>query len=265
MSQFLLEFAWNVTLLREYVSSNMANFIINEVRLGGTEEINRPWWIIASDGMFLVKITFELLRKKRGKVDWARRIWLKGLPYKISFILWRLFKRRVPTNNVLKLIGNPIASRYICCNMGVEETTYHLFLTTSIVQKLRRYFVTCAGIKADGRNILNTLGQWLDHTAELRVNGIFNAIPAIIIWELWTRRNAIKYGRNTTYWQLLRNCTKSIHLLIRIFFTNWSRFPENWIFYLFLWLCSSQLINGLQSYKPNIHVRLVAWQPPQLG
>lgn len=183
VSYFYSFSSWNETLLRESVSIKIANFITNEIKPGRTDELDRPWWLIASDGRFSVKTSFDFLRKRAREVEWSKKIWLKGLPCNMSFFLWRIFKRRIPTDDVLKTIGISIASRCACCNIGVEETLHHLFLTAPIAQMLWRHFATCAGIRVAGRNIHNTVREWWKHTATLKANGILNAIPAIIIWE----------------------------------------------------------------------------------
>lgn len=129
----------------------------------------------------------------------------------MSFLLWRIFKKRIPTDDVLQIMGIPMVSKYYCCNNDVEKTQgTFINLTVHTAQKLWRHFVTCAGFKAGGRNLFITLNEWWGHVAGLRAKGILNAIPVIILWGFWKRRNAIKYGREMFDWKVLTECKKNL-------------------------------------------------------
>lgn len=85
MNQFILNSDWNESMLREVISSEMATYIITDIKPKLIEEIDRPYWMAAIDGAFLVKSAFELPRKKNKDVQWAKKTWLKGIPHKMSF------------------------------------------------------------------------------------------------------------------------------------------------------------------------------------
>lgn len=90
------------------------------------------WWIRDLFGSFSIKSAYNILKIRKRPTDWAKNVWIKALPHKISFFLWKVLKRRVPIDDVLRNMGNPIVSKCGCCDIGCIETLNHLFLTTPI-------------------------------------------------------------------------------------------------------------------------------------
>lgn len=133
-------------------------------------------------------------------------IWIKGIPYKISFFLWSVYKKRIPTDDILRGMGIPIVSKCPCCDVATVENLNHLFLISPLAQMLWRHFVTCARFSLQGEQLIATIQDWWGFTESLRGKAILNANPAIVVWELWKRRNFIKHGKEVSFWKLLINC-----------------------------------------------------------
>lgn len=64
MNKFFLDTGWNEPMLRETITSDMVAYIITDIKPKLTEEIDRPYWLAAINGKFLVKTAFDLLRNK---------------------------------------------------------------------------------------------------------------------------------------------------------------------------------------------------------
>ncbi|KAK4717904.1 hypothetical protein R3W88_016242 [Solanum pinnatisectum] len=62
-------------------------------------------------GLFSVRSAWELMRRKKEKVDKYELMWGKGLPFKINFFLWRAWKGRIATDDYLKRMRINIVSR----------------------------------------------------------------------------------------------------------------------------------------------------------
>ncbi|XP_075087987.1 uncharacterized protein LOC142169942 [Nicotiana tabacum] len=88
-------------------------------------------------------------------------MWIKGLPFKISFFLWRLWRQKIATDDMWRRQGQMVMSRYWCCQQPQEESIEHIFVISPTASKC------CPKLKP-----------------------LFQAVPAIITWELWKRRNA---------------------------------------------------------------------------
>lgn len=55
-------------------------------------ERDKPWWMGSTSGIFTVKSAFEMMRHKKGK-EWRINMWSKGVPFKISFFLRRVWNK----------------------------------------------------------------------------------------------------------------------------------------------------------------------------
>ncbi|KAK6802403.1 hypothetical protein RDI58_000183 [Solanum bulbocastanum] len=107
------------------------------IRPPGTEAIlDKAWWVQSSKRDFTVKSTFHILRRKKAEKDWSSYMWVKGLPYKIRFFLWRIWDKRITNDDNLKRMRVQVVSKCYCCEKGEIETMSHLLLTAPIAQKL---------------------------------------------------------------------------------------------------------------------------------
>uniref|UniRef100_A0A0V0H4V4 Putative ovule protein n=1 Tax=Solanum chacoense TaxID=4108 RepID=A0A0V0H4V4_SOLCH len=95
-------------------------------------------------------------------------------------------------------MGVTIASRCYCCEEFEEETIQHLFHTTLTAQKLWKQFASRAGIQQHGC-LKQMITRWWEANTPIKLKFIFQAIPSIILWELWKRRNARRHGLDINF------------------------------------------------------------------
>lgn len=67
-----------------------------------------------SHGEVIVRSPFHVTRQKREKFEWMNNIWIGRLPFKISFFFWRVWRQRIPTDDVLKRIRVHVVSKCYC-------------------------------------------------------------------------------------------------------------------------------------------------------
>uniref|UniRef100_A0A0V0H027 Putative ovule protein n=1 Tax=Solanum chacoense TaxID=4108 RepID=A0A0V0H027_SOLCH len=60
------------------------------------EDWDKSWWIPNSTRKFSVGCAWELMGESREPQELMMNIWEKGIPFKVSFLLWRLWKLRIP-------------------------------------------------------------------------------------------------------------------------------------------------------------------------
>lgn len=60
---------WNYNMLREHISEDMANHIMDNVKPITNVDKDKPWWMGNSEGAFTVKSAFQLIRKKKEQGD----------------------------------------------------------------------------------------------------------------------------------------------------------------------------------------------------
>ncbi|KAH0776581.1 hypothetical protein KY290_007992 [Solanum tuberosum] len=111
------------------------------------------WWMANSQGRFKVKSAWDLMRSKHEQKRDYDLIWNRGLPFKINFFLWRVWKRRISTDDNLERMKINIVSRCWCCDKKKKETITHLFLTAPIVAKLWRVSANFAAINIEGMHL----------------------------------------------------------------------------------------------------------------
>ncbi|KAK4706513.1 hypothetical protein R3W88_033930 [Solanum pinnatisectum] len=79
------EDGWDQTELQDNLDEATCNHVIRILRrLTPTQERDKPWWIY-----------------RKEPIEKIMNIWVKGLPFKVSFLLWRLWFKRIPIGEVL--------------------------------------------------------------------------------------------------------------------------------------------------------------------
>lgn len=125
----------------------MSEYIIDSIKPPmDLTAVDRPWWMGEVYGNFTVKSAYNVLRGRKQNKEWVRSVLCNGLPIKIVFFLWKVWKGRIATDDKLKMMKIQVVSRCYCCDVKEMETIEHLFLTALIAQKLWKQFVSFAGI-----------------------------------------------------------------------------------------------------------------------
>ncbi|KAH0650294.1 hypothetical protein KY284_030206 [Solanum tuberosum] len=254
VKNFIRNGEWDRQKLRELISAEMTEYIVESIAPNFEEgAVDKPWWMGNSSGEFTVKSAYDCVRHKKAEDWWWRCIWSKGVPFKINFLLWRTWKKRIATEDNLKKMRISIASRCYCCESHDQESIAHLFLTAPIAQKLWKQFASCAGVQIE-EGLQHTITQWWRASHKPKLRAIFQVVPAILMWELWKRRNARRHGRNVTYEQLMQQCQKGIFQLLKVLYP-WIDIPTDW----------KGVVEVLTKYKPKLYHHRVTWEKPQLG
>lgn len=130
---------------------------------------------------------------------------LKDCLPKYPFFFWRVMKRKISSDDNLRRMHIHIVSKCFCCDTSECESMEHLFQTAPIAKKLWRQFALCAGICLDGGQLLPSINKWWNFEANSKLQYVMKAVPTILMWELWKRRNAIKHGKDVCFSRLHNN------------------------------------------------------------
>lgn len=87
--------------------------------------------MLHSTGKFSVRSAWEYIRQKGIISKTLRSIWLKGVPFKISFLIWGLWKKRLPIGEVISNWGAIDNMNCYCCEGDVVESYEYLFMECS--------------------------------------------------------------------------------------------------------------------------------------
>lgn len=169
------------------------------------------------------------------------------MPFKIAFYLWRLWKDKLPTDDKLMRMGMNVASRCYCCRIPQQETLQHLFLTGSFATEVWNIFRKAAGLQMNMVQIHQTCRLWWRVECGEMVKPILQAVPSMITWELWKRRNSIKYGGQVSFERVMHEINVNLMYLTKM------RYP--WLENIsFLW---PDLVEYLEGYKPIVIAKTV--------
>ncbi|KAH0757706.1 hypothetical protein KY290_021199 [Solanum tuberosum] len=146
-----------------------------------------------------------------------------------------------------------IVSRCHCCDDEHKlETIEHLFLTSPIAQKLWEKFAFCAGIKLHGIQLQRVITNWWKAKGPIKIKRIFKIVPAILLWELWKRRNARRHDKNVSLFKLVQQCQHTINQFIRYTYP-WITSPTHW----------EGIVKYFYQYKPKLYYQAISWQKPK--
>ncbi|XP_016482447.2 uncharacterized protein LOC107803276 [Nicotiana tabacum] len=161
----MLEGTWNETRLMQILPHDIASHIIANIKPTAlSDELDKPFWMMESKGYFTVKSTWDYVRRMRDQNAVFTNIWVKGLPFKIVFFMWKVWKGRIPLDDFFKSTYSVLLLHGKCWN-------FH-----------------------NGMSLQQAIAKCWTVQVVPRLKPIFQALPSIILWELWKRRNCQKHG-----------------------------------------------------------------------
>ncbi|KAM3341475.1 hypothetical protein P3S68_029110 [Capsicum galapagoense] len=166
--------------------------------------------------------------------------------------MWRVWKYKIPLDNGVKNIGFSLVSRCSCCTRPQEETFGHVFLKEPIAKRTWEYFNSYSGISIRGLQLQQVILKWWDAPVLPRLQPIFCAVPAIIIWELWKKRNSNKHGEKVTVNIIIYQVSHTLQLLVKVRKPAIKQVPHRW----------QDIIRVLEKFVPALKVTQVRWNLP---
>lgn len=137
IAEFMGETGWNYEIMEDHLPKTIVEHVkqnMNYFRQGTNND--RPWWTKSSKGLFNVRSAWEIVRCKEDYNAELDRIWMKGLPFKISFFGWRLWTSRVPVAAVMAKWNSSVSQNCGWCAVADREIIEHLFLKGEIAAKV---------------------------------------------------------------------------------------------------------------------------------
>jgi hypothetical protein len=134
MSAYMADGEWNIP---EFIVQRDASIrsLIDHIILPRHPLDYRLVRYPSKDGNLSVKQSFEFLYSAQQRANWATWIWHACVPPAASFIAWRCFHNKMPTNENLITRGCIVVSGCALCLSNVE-TTSHVFLSCSFATQI---------------------------------------------------------------------------------------------------------------------------------
>nr|XP_016493380.1 PREDICTED: uncharacterized protein LOC107812734 [Nicotiana tabacum] len=180
------------------------------------DDLDRPFWMLEARGNFTIKYSWEYFRRRRDSSIAYKNMWAKGLPFKIAFFMWKIWKGKLPLDDTFRRMGYFMSSRCWCCLNPDEETLAHVFY---------------------------------------RSYAAYTALPSIILWELWKRRNRYKHGEVVSISIVIYQVSSTFQALVKVRKPSLQNVPHK----------LPDLLHILEVYTLRLKVTLVLWDLPTQG
>ncbi|XP_075088344.1 uncharacterized protein LOC142170350 [Nicotiana tabacum] len=136
-----LDGGWDVDRLFEMLPEDLAVHILEKIKPPSPQQVlDVPCWMLETRGYFSVKSAWDYTRRRDEPITAYRMIWVKGLPFKIAFFMWKVWKAKLPLDDFLKKVGYCMPSKCWCCVHPDEESLQHLFLDQKLQRQLGSIF-----------------------------------------------------------------------------------------------------------------------------
>ncbi|XP_060190742.1 uncharacterized protein LOC132620026 [Lycium barbarum] len=253
VSDVVIDGRWHVPAIRNNLPEDLAEYILHEVKPPAKPgEIDKPWWMLEKNREFSVKSAWEYLRSRGEKKKVYKKIWVKGFPFKIAFLMWRVWHFKIPLDEVVKSWGYHMPSRCFCCVEPKEENVPHIFLRSTTAQATWKYFCAADGINVDGMHLHQLIMQWWTADVPSRLQNIFYAIPSIIVWQLWKKRNGDKHRDKVSTSRVIYQASTDVQQLVRSRKPGIKTIPHRW----------HDILKILEQFVPKLQVTKVMWKFP---
>nr|XP_016466227.1 PREDICTED: uncharacterized protein LOC107788988 [Nicotiana tabacum] len=207
----------------------LLDILPQELALHVTENIKRPvlhnefhrlYWTLDTRGNFTVKTAWDYIRRRRDSSVAYKNIWVRGLPFKIAFFMWKVWKGKLPFDDYVRIL---------------------------------RYFMPSKCINMEGLLMQQTILKCWAAQVVPRLKSILQALPLIIVWELWKRKNSYKYGEAVTVSRVIYQISSTLQDLVRLRKSSLQNVPHKW----------PDLLHVMEHYMQKLKVTKVLWELPE--
>lgn len=219
VKELIHEGRWDMDKIKELLTEEIGAHIQKNISLiEESEKWDKPWWMLNATGNFTVASAWEIMRQTKVKQDCYQYIWSKGISFKMSFLIWRIWKQRLPVDEIIARMGIAMVSKCRCCTQPNQETIEHLFINCQTANRISNYFARTAGISGPFVQLKATCTKWWLAKCSTRLQPIYKEIPAFITWKTWRRRNCITHGGKMTIEYAIQEINTNISLLRKVLY-----------------------------------------------
>ncbi|XP_075096138.1 uncharacterized protein LOC142174244 [Nicotiana tabacum] len=225
---------WDVDKLFEMLPEDLAVHILEKIKPPSPQQIlDMPCWMLETRGYFSVKSSWDYTRRRDEPRTTYRMIWVKGLPFKIAFFMWKVWKAKLPLDDFLKRPD--------------EESLQHLFFRSETAKTTWKYFLSRAGIVVEGLTLHQAITKCWTANVCLRLKPVMQALPSCVVWELWKRRNSMKYGDVVTTSRVIYQVSSILQALVKVRKPGMDMVPHKW----------QDLLAMMENFTPKLKVTKV--------
>jgi len=132
------------------------------------------------------------------------KIWHSKVPFKVSFLTWRIIKKKLPFQDTLHRFGINRHLTCFCCRSSQPETLQHVFVASETTFFLWNAIGNPLGITHNNEPVISVFKKWWDIIPMNKVHQwILHITPIFICYELWKQRCACRYGTQSLLYTLI--------------------------------------------------------------
>lgn len=148
-----------------------------------------------SCGIFTTLSAWNCIRQRKDIAVFLKRIWHKYLPFKMSFLVWRILKDKLPFDDTIMRFVHTFVSKCLCCLDFQKETLHYTFIGGKVASHIWKYFGGPLGISWSDIPIFTMIQRWWALKPKNSVHQtILQVTHVVIFWEIWKARCALKFG-----------------------------------------------------------------------
>ncbi|XP_070034168.1 uncharacterized protein [Nicotiana tomentosiformis] len=210
---------WNINRLMDILPKEYALHIVEKIRPPVMEDVSDvPYCMLEARGHFSVNKTWEYVR-------------MRNEPRVAYNMIW-VWKAKLSLDDVLRRLGYFMPSKCWCCEKPKEESLVYMFFTSTTATTVWKYFLSRASIALSGMSMHHAITKCWTTQVIPRFKPIMQVLPSCIVWELWKRRNSLKYGDSVSKPGL--------------------KIPHKW----------QDLLPMMENYTPRLKYQKVIWEQP---
>ncbi|XP_075098658.1 uncharacterized protein LOC142175552 [Nicotiana tabacum] len=136
-----------------------------------------------------------------------------------------------------------------------EESLQHLFFRSETAKTTWKYFLSRVGIAVEGLTLHQAITKCWTANVCLRLKPVMQALPLCVVWELWKRRNSMKYGDVVTTSRVIYQVSSNLQALVKVRKPGMDMVPHKW----------QDLLAMMENFTPKLKVTKVMWEFPSAG
>ncbi|WMV58521.1 hypothetical protein MTR67_051906 [Solanum verrucosum] len=209
-------------------------------------------WKPNESGKFSCASAWEICRNRRTAESINSQIWHKNIPFKMSFLIWRALRNKLPTNEKLATFGVEPVKCFYCIKQGWDEVD-HIFIQGHFATHIWKQFSGAMGINFQQTSLINYLSNWSGSKEKNEAHKILiQTLPIVVCWNLWKNRCSTKYGgRKSSITRVKYMILKDILQLLRSVFP-YILWPLQW----------TEVVDVIETCKHDIKVTSIRWKTP---
>ncbi|KAH0682576.1 hypothetical protein KY290_021148 [Solanum tuberosum] len=247
---------WKINTVDSNFNKDICNHVCNTIgSVTSTERRYKAWWMPSNDGKFKVSSALEICRSREEYIEDISKILEKGLPFKVSFFVWRLWFRRIPIREVI--FRRNIVKRVdcSCCNNSARENFSHLFFNCPSTQAVWKTFRNVAGLSFPINQLQQIMEEWLKADDSPKLKQLIKVVLDFITWEIRKRRNVMKHGGNMSTTSVILEIHRYLYLFTKSRYPWLKNIPQNW----------PLIVKYLEGYAPLTKTMVVRLSHPPMG